>query len=222
MSLIPLKNLSTVSLTPVNSFLAVSLTPAINFRFFGYLWPVSTTPRKNVITGDNDTSDNCSPVSLIPVKNQRSYCHRRSLFTGVVDTGEKFIIGVVVTGDHFSAVSMTPVINLSPVSTTLPIKENPWRRLIACVNDTADKFVSGVVDTAEQFIAGVFDTADTVNIHSRLSRQIFDKSWNDPNGILRGPGYTDSWKKNWSRKSRVRLPLRSVSVLELNARESPG
>jgi hypothetical protein len=69
------------------------------------------------------------------------------LFTGVVDTGNKFIasavvtgdncslmllipakkiiIGVVVTGDHFSAVSTTPVINLSLVSTTPPIKENP-------------------------------------------------------------------------------------------------
>ncbi len=72
---------------------------------------------------------------------------------------------------------------------TPPIKENQWQRLIAGVNDTADKFVSGVVDTAEQFIAGVVD------IHSRLSRRIFEKSRNDPNGILRGPGYTDSWKK---------------------------
>jgi hypothetical protein len=41
------------------------------------------------------------------------------LFTGVVDTGEKFIIGIVVTGDNFSAMSMTPVKNLLPVSTTL-------------------------------------------------------------------------------------------------------
>jgi hypothetical protein len=48
-----------------------------------------------------------------------------AVVTGVVDTGEKFIIGVVVTGDHFSAVSTSPVINLSPVSATPPIKENP-------------------------------------------------------------------------------------------------
>jgi hypothetical protein len=43
----------------------------------------------------------------------------------VVDTGEKFIIGVVVTGDNFSVVSTTPMINLLPVLMTPPIKENP-------------------------------------------------------------------------------------------------
>ncbi len=45
-------------------------------------------------------------------------CHLRSLFTGVVDTGDKFIAGVIVTGDNCTAVSMTLMINLSPVSTT--------------------------------------------------------------------------------------------------------
>jgi hypothetical protein len=49
--LTPAKNLLAVLLTPVNSFLAVPLTLVINFRFFGYLWTVSTTPGKNVITG---------------------------------------------------------------------------------------------------------------------------------------------------------------------------
>ncbi len=57
MSLTPPKNLSTVSLTPVNNFSAVSLIPAINFRLFGYFWPVSKTPGKNVITGVIDTGD---------------------------------------------------------------------------------------------------------------------------------------------------------------------
>jgi hypothetical protein len=46
------------------------------------------------------------------------------LFTGVVDTSEKFIISVIVTGDHLSAVS-TMVINLSLVSMTPPINKNP-------------------------------------------------------------------------------------------------
>ncbi len=86
--------------------------------------------------------------------------------------------------------STTLVINLSPVSTTPPTKENPRQRLIVGVNDTTDKFVSGVVDTAEQFIAGVVDTADK---HSfAIISANFEKSQNDPNGILRGPGYTDS------------------------------
>jgi hypothetical protein len=56
-SLTPPKNLSAVSFTPVNNFSAVSLTPVISFWLFGYFWPVSRTPGKNVIAGVNDTGD---------------------------------------------------------------------------------------------------------------------------------------------------------------------
>ncbi len=35
-----------------------------------------------------------------------------------------------------------------------------------------------------------------INIHSRISPQIFKKIWNGPNGILRGLGDTDLWKKS--------------------------
>ncbi len=34
-----------------------------------------------------------------------------------------------------------------------------------------------------------------INIHSRKSPWIFEKIWDGPNGVLRGPGDTDSWKK---------------------------
>ncbi len=34
-----------------------------------------------------------------------------------------------------------------------------------------------------------------INIHSRISPQIFEKIRNGPNGVLRGPGDTDLWKK---------------------------
>jgi hypothetical protein len=40
----------------------------------------------------------------------------------------------------------------------------------------------------------------------RISPQICEKIWNCPNGILRGLGDTDSWKKIWSRKSRGTVP----------------
>jgi hypothetical protein len=33
-----------------------------------------------------------------------------------------------------------------------------------------------------------------INIHSWLSPRIFEKIWSSPNGILGGPGDTDSWK----------------------------
>jgi hypothetical protein len=97
-------------------------------------------------------------------------------------------------------VSLTPPKNLplnsfSAVSLTLAINFRLFGylysqdSLISGVADTAEKFTAGVVDTAEQFIAGVVDTADE---HSRLSRRIFEKSRNDPIGLLRGPGDTDS------------------------------
>ncbi len=44
------------------------------------------------------------------------------------------------------------------------------------------------------FFAGVVDTAD--NIRSRISPRIFEKIRNGPNGILRGSGDTDLWKKS--------------------------
>jgi hypothetical protein len=85
------------------------------------------------------TGKNCSLVLLILRKSyHRCLCHRRSFFSGVNDTSDKFIAGINDTADQRQSVT----------------------KIIAGVNDTADKFVIGVVDTAEQFIAGVVDTAD--------------------------------------------------------------
>ena len=50
--------------------------------------------------------------------------------------------------------------------------------------------VDTLVDTAEHL--SPVSLTPLINIHSRLSLQIFEKSRNDPNGILRGPGDTDS------------------------------
>ncbi len=38
-------------------------------------------------------------------------------------------------------------------------------------------------------------TASVVHLERRISLQIFEKIWNGPDGILRGLGETDSWKK---------------------------
>ncbi len=46
--------------------------------------------------------------------------------------------------------------------------------------------------------------------------EFFAKIRNDPNEILSSPGETDSWKKTWRRKSRVRLPLKTFSVGHLS------
>jgi hypothetical protein len=54
---------------------------------------------------------------------------------------------------------------------------------ITGVNDTGDKFIADVVDTGEQVIAGVVD----INIHSRISPRIFEKTRKGPKGILMGP-----------------------------------
>ncbi len=80
MSLTPPKNLPAVSLTPVNNFSAVSLTPAINFCLFGYFWPVSTTPGKNVIAGVNDTGD-------------KLYWWQRSALAAILSPAADIVIG---------------------------------------------------------------------------------------------------------------------------------
>ncbi len=41
-----------------------------------------------------------------------------------------------------------------------------------------------------------------VHIELRISLQIFEKIWNDPNGILRGLEETDLWKNQKSKISR--------------------
>ncbi len=140
------------------------------------------------ITGVTVTSNHSSLVSLILAINLLPVLLSPTIIVhGVVDTGEKFIIGVVVTGNHFSAVSATPVKNLLAVSTTLTIKENVCQRL------SANKFVSGVVTPRNS--SSPFLLTPLINIHSQLSRGVFEKRRNDPNGILRGPGDTDSCKK---------------------------
>ncbi len=59
-----------------------------------------------------------------------------------------------------------------------------------------------------------------INIRSRISPRIFEKIWYGPNGILRGPGNTDSWRKTWCWKFRVRLPLTYFSSWGLYALKS--
>jgi len=71
---------------------------------------------------------------------------------------------------------------------------------------TGNKFIAGVVDTSKQLIAGVVDTSDKHSFPN-ISANFREKIWNGPNGILGGPGDNDLWKKTWSRKSRVRLPV---------------
>ncbi len=120
-------------------FLSVSLTPAIILGFFGFSSWYQRHWRKML-----------SPVSLSPaiiVQQCRWYrrkinhscrCHRRSLFSCVVDTCGKFIAGELSPAMIVQRRQPTLVINLSPVSTTPPITENPWQRLIAGVVDTVD------------------------------------------------------------------------------------
>jgi hypothetical protein len=48
------------------------------------------------------------------------------------------------------------------------------------------------------------------NLELRISPRIFEKIRNDPNGILRSLGETDSGKKTRSRKSRDTVPLNII------------
>jgi hypothetical protein len=122
---------------------------------------------------------NLSLVSLSPA----------IIFSGVKDTGEKFIVGINNTG-------------------ALPIKENPWQRLIAGVIDTANKFVSHVVDTAEHLIAGVVDTADKHSfaiIFANFRKKMKWSLWN-----TQGLGGTDSRKIKLKSKILCQTPFKKL------------
>ncbi len=53
------------------------------------------------------------------------------------------------------------------------------------------------------------------NLKLLISPRLFEKIRNDPNGILRGLGETDSRKKTRSRKSRDTVPLTNFFLLFL-------
>ena len=115
------------------------------------------------------------------------------MFTGVVVTGDKVIAGVVVTGDKlFTGIN--------------GVTENLWQRLIAAVNDTGNKFLPVSLTPLNSLLP--VSLTPVINNNLRISPRIFEKIQNGSNGILGGLGDTDSWKKTWSRKSRVRLPLK--------------
>ncbi len=66
-------------------------------------------------------------------------------------------------------------------------------KVAAGVVDTGGNFAASVVDTGGKFAMGVVDTGGqpwAANISAN-----FRKNRNGPNGILRGLGETDSWKK---------------------------
>ncbi len=75
--------------------------------------------------------------------------------------------------------------------------------------DTGGKFATGAVDTGGKIAAGVVDTGVVDTGGQPLAANIsanFRKIWNGPNGILRGLGETDSWKKP-EEKNLVTLSL---------------
>ncbi len=57
------------------------------------------------------------------------------------------------------------------------------------------------------FANGAVSTTPVVNLELRISPRIFEKLRNGPNGILRGLGETNSWKKTRSQKSLGTVPL---------------
>ncbi len=87
--------------------------------------------------------------------------------------------------------------------------------MFTSVNDTGDKFFANSLTPLNSL--SPVSLTPVININLRISQRIFEKIQKGSNGILGGLGDTDSWKKTWSRKSRVRLPLK-VKKLTLDDR----
>ncbi len=122
-----------------------------------------------------------TPFAIMPDVNGRRYrCFVPFNFLLSLAAPHLYGLLVFVTSNKFIA-SVVSGNNCSPVSTTPAITENPWQ------------IKAGVIDTLEQFIASVIYTVEKHSFDI-----ISEKVWrirNGPNGILGGPGDTDSWNK---------------------------
>ncbi len=116
---------------------------------------------------------NLPPVSLIPVAIcPRCRWHRSKFAAGIVDTGGKFATGINNTSETGGKIC----------------RRCRWYRWQICHRCRWYRQAAGVVDIGGKFATGV-------NLELRISPRIFEKIRNGPNGILRGLGETDSWKK---------------------------
>jgi hypothetical protein len=98
-------------------------------------------------------------------------------------------------------VSLTPLNSFSAVLLTPEINFRLFGYLYR-----QESLIAGDVDTAENL--SPVSLTRLINIHSWLSRRIYEKSRNDPNGLLRGPGDTDSWKKKLRSKISCQTPFK--------------
>ncbi len=188
----------------------MSLTPAINFRLFGYFWPVSSTPGN---TGDkffavvNDTGDKTvltirkeylrPPGSDAAADGVTGTNMKRRMYRHHTQWLEAPESAKTTSNQNYDipgrrSRTRPPIVSFEP----------PW---IPAVVVTGDKFINGINDTGDHWKSPVSLTP-LINIHSRISPRIFEKIRNGPKGILMGPGDTDSWK-NLKSKISCQTPL---------------
>ncbi len=115
--------------------------------------------------------------------------------------------------NNLSAVSLTPVYNFSTVSLT-PARNFRLSGLFPTDKDylpvsTTPALIFSPVSLTPLNSLSPVSTTLAINIHSRISPRIFEKIQNDPNGILGGLGYTDSWK-NLKSKISCQTPFKHL------------
>ncbi len=102
----------------------------------------------------------------------------------------QIVTGVVDTGSNLPPVS-TPPVSMTPAAN--------FATSFPSVVDTGGKFAAGVIDTGGKLppvlLTPVANFPPVANLDLQISPRIFWNIWNGPNGILRGWGETDSWKK---------------------------
>jgi hypothetical protein len=167
----------------MNSFSAVSLTPAINFRPFGYFWPVSTTP-----------AINCSTVSTTPPITTEfwAFCktnsgHRSRPRPLKSATAADIVIGTATKRCKGPSHALRPL---------RPPKLLQTKTVAASGASDQDVWVVYGCNFSWRFQwHHRRPLTPVININLRIYPRIFEKIQNVPNGILGGLGDTDSWKK---------------------------
>jgi hypothetical protein len=120
--------------------------------------------------------------------------HRRQIFT-------PFSLALLIPVANLPPVKTIPAANLPPVATISGcrhLKVNLKAKIYIYVYSTTQRCPNKIIKIF--LLEGFFhlppvSLTPVANLELRISPRIFDKIRNDPNGIIRGLGETDSRKK---------------------------
>ncbi len=181
-------------------------TVSRNFCFWFISWiSFPPAPEYSIKTVSNFifASQGAPPVSTTPPVSTAPVANFSTIFASVVDTGGKFTTGVNDTGGKFA----TGGKQWEQVLNCWQLKMN-FKKKCIYANATTQRCPKEIINIfliEDFFHLSPVSLTPVANLELRISPRIFEKIWNGPNGIIRGLGDTDSWRKKPEAKNLMTL-----------------